>query len=67
LKMKLELYGRPNQNQVIEIGQSVMEEPVLGWENEEVMLDGTYGKYYFRVDVERETITILQIEEHPYH
>ena len=76
MKLKIEKGIKLTQDQVIEIGNSLMQEPDMGWDwdlehNEpasvrhksyDVQLDGEYGTYHYRVNLSLELITILSVK-----
>ncbi len=75
MKLKLKQGITLTQEQCIEIGQSVMQKPDMGWDAEydadyvkpmkpkvyECILDGEHGKYHYRVNISFELITLLEV------
>lgn len=57
--------------QVIEVGNVVMAEPDMGWNTDYdykpldnvycVEMQGEHGKYFYRVNVKKELITLLEV------
>ena len=72
MKLKISQGITLSQNQVIEIGKTIMTEPDYGWQLEDaspeekykyvVKLEGEYGIYEYRVNISWEMITILSVE-----
>ena len=77
MRLKFAEGVQPTQNQAREIANSIMSEPDMGWEVDsrfeplakegkhtyEVELEGEFGQYHYRVNLLRELITILNIED----